>query len=52
MTKTNGLSWEELQTLKESQGILERLAKDGNKEIYQSAAKCVENCVDRWETKP
>lgn len=46
------MTWEELQTLKEAQEILERLARLSEQEIYQSAADYVGDCVDRWETKP
>ncbi|WP_342512825.1 hypothetical protein MKY34_19810 [Sporosarcina sp. FSL K6-1522] len=46
------MTWEELQTLKAAQEILERLAKETEQEIYQAAADYVETCVDRWEAKP
>ena len=46
------MTWEELQTLKKAQEILERLARECEQEIYQAAADYVEVCVDRWEAKP
>lgn len=51
-TGGEGMSWEELNLLKEAQIILERLAGESENEIYQAAADYVGDCVDRWETKP